>query len=168
MASIAARAGVAVQTLYSSVGSKSHLLVALVDHVRNQARIPDLDRSLIEVTDPVELIRIGARMPSNVLRVGSDVFRLLRDVAPSEPEVAAVWSRVQRHIRAGVEAGIRRLEDLGALREGLTVDRATDMIIASTGAEAALSLLDSGWDHDDIGDLFERLGVAMVLREDLR
>lgn len=166
MSAIAARAGVAVQTVYSSVGTKSHLLVALVDHIRHQARVPELDRSIAEVSDPIEMFRFGARMPSDVLRVGADVFRLLRDVAPSEPEVDEVWQRVQGYIRTGVETGIGRLESLGALRQGLTVEKATDMIVASTGVEAALTLLDLGWTHEEIGELFERLGMAMVLRED--
>lgn len=166
MNAIAARAGVAVQTVYSSVGTKSHLLVALVDHIRHQARVPEIDRSIAEVSDPIEMFRLGARMPSDVLRVGADVFRLLRDVAPSEPEVAEVWARVQSYVRTGVETGIRRLEALGALREGLTVEKATDVIVATTGVEAALTLLDLGWDHDDIGDVFERLGVAVILRPD--
>lgn len=166
MAAIAARAEVAVQTVYSSVGSKGHLLVALVDHIRSQARIPELDRDVLEATEPVEMFRIGARMPSDVLRLGADVFRLLRDVAPSEPEVAEVWAGVKATIREGVEAAVRRLDELGSLRPGVTVTSATDMIVSSTGVEAALSLLDLGWDHDQIGDLFERLGMAMVLRDE--
>lgn len=166
MSEIASRAGVAIQTVYSSVGTKSHLLVALVDHIRDQAGVPELDRSITQITDPMEMFRFGARMPAEVLRLGADVFRLLRDVAPSEPEVAEVWERVRGYVRAGVEAGVRRLEELGALRKGLTVEKATDMIVASTGVEAALTLLDLGWDHDSIGDTFERLAIAMVLHED--
>lgn len=166
MAAIARRAGVAVQTVYSSVGSKSHLLVALVDLIRVQARVPQLDRAILEATDPVELFRIGARMPANVLRLGDDVFRLLRDVAPLRAEVAEVWAQVKGHIRAGVEAGVRRLEEIGALKEGLSVMLATDMIVSSTGVDAALSLLDLGWSYDKIGDMFERLSMVMILRDE--
>ncbi len=160
------RAGVAVQTVYSSVGSKSHVLVALVDHIRAEAGVPSMDQQVREALNPVDIFCIGARMPSNVLRIGADVFRLLRESPlPNQRSPRSGPGSRERFERVS-KKGVRRLDELGALRDGVTVTSATDMISSSTGLEAALSLLELGWTHDEIGDMFERISMMMVIKDE--
>lgn len=166
IAEIAAEAGVAVQTIYSSVGSKAELLIELVEVARHEADIPALDRRRDELTDPAEIPRLGARLRRQLMERSGDIMRLLFETAPVEPEAAAVWRRTMDGSRAGIAAAMRRLEALNALRPDLDVDTATDTVFALSHPTTYLVLLDLGWSHDRIENWLADLVARAVLASD--
>ena len=147
---IASEAGVAVQTIYSSVGSKAELLAALAESIGTSADVPALDRAGDVADDPLDIPRIAARLRRNLMESGGDVIRVLLEVMPSEPEVAAIWQYWDSASRAGIAGSMHRLKDLEALTPDLTIERATDRTSAITHPYVYLELLEHGWGHDEI------------------
>jgi AcrR family transcriptional regulator len=132
---IAEEAGVAVQTLYSTFGSKQGLLLALVDTVRDQARAQELGARMDRTDDPRELVGIAARIRRHVLELGGDIVATFREGAAGDAEVRAAYEVGQGRTREGVGRLCSRLEAVGALRPGLTHKRAVDQVVAMFSAE---------------------------------
>lgn len=148
---IAEEAGVAVQTLYSTFGSKQGLLLALVDTVREQARSQELGQRMDETDDPRELVGLAARIRRQVMELGGDIVATFREGAAGDPEVRAAYEVGQRRTREGVGRLCSRLEAVGALRPGLTHKLAVDQVVAMFSAEIYQELTGphSGWTPDE-------------------
>lgn len=166
VAQIAQRAGVAVQTVYSSVGAKSELLIALLEVSRSGAGVQQRDQAAIEATDPHEILRIGNGILRAVIEGSGDVFRLLIDNAAADPDVGAAWEQAQRHIQLGVQAAVQRLAEVNALPPGMSVDRAVDIVSVVFSPKVYLGLLDRGWTHDEVQSLFEDMVPKTILGPD--
>jgi AcrR family transcriptional regulator len=162
---IAEEAGVAVQTLYSTFGSKQGLLLALVDTVRAQAQSQELGARMAHTDDPRELIGLAARIRRQVMELGGDIVATFREGAAGDPEVRAAYEVGQGRTREGVGRLCSRLEAVGALRPGLTHKRAVDQVVAMFSAEIYEELTgpDSGWTPDEYeGWLAERLAEILL------
>jgi AcrR family transcriptional regulator len=154
VAQIAAEAGVAVQTIYNSLGSKREVLEQVLDPgTSDEPETPDADIGWI-----VEQWR-GA-LPS-----GTRAFRLIRDAAAVEPAIAELErKRAQRRL-AEYEAAAHALERRGLLREGLTVRRAAATMFAIGHPEIYRELvLDGPWD-DTLWATWARSALRAALLE---
>src|SRR5689334_2573040 len=67
MKAIGEAAGVSVQTVYDSVGSKASLLLALNDELDNVARIRDLAASLAAAEFSIDVIALPVRITRAIL-----------------------------------------------------------------------------------------------------
>lgn len=76
MAQLAAEAGVAMQTIYTRVGSKPAVVEALVDAIDEEARVPALAKRTGETTSATEVLAL--------------VVRLTRQ--PQEPPPGCSWA----------------------------------------------------------------------------
>jgi len=158
---IAEEAGVAVQTLYSTFGSKQGLLLALVDSVRAQARTQALGDEIVRSDDPREMVRLAARIRRQTLELGGDVVATFREGAAGDPEVAAAYEETHRRTREGIGRFCARLEAVGALR----AERAVDQVAAMFSAEIYEELTGprSGWTPDEYERwLAERLAAILL------
>jgi AcrR family transcriptional regulator len=162
---IAEQAGVAVQTLYSTFGSKQGLLLALVDTVREQAESQELGERMVRSDDPIEMVRLAARIRRQILERCGDVVTTFREGAAGDADVAAAYEEGQRRTREGVGRLCSRLEAIGALRAGLTHKKAVDQVAAMFAAEIYEELTGprSGWSADEYeGWLFDRLSEILL------
>ena len=150
VASIAREAGVSVQTIYSSVGSKADLVVALLDVVRAEAGIQAVEASIADFDDPGALLVRGIHMQRELMERTGDIIRLFIDTAPSEPDVEAVWRGAMERSWAGVRETVARFHVLGALAPGLDPDAATVRLFVLGHPQTFVLLLDRGWDLDRI------------------
>lgn len=126
---IAAEAGVAVQTIYNAVGQKRDVLAAVVDAALAGDAAPRPPRETIgeqiaATTDPREVIRIAVAFWLAARGRTEDVFRVVREAAALDPEVAALeramdLRRLDSHRQAAAEIDAR-----GPLREGLAREEA--------------------------------------------
>jgi AcrR family transcriptional regulator len=165
---IAEEAGVAVQTLYSTFGSKQGLLLALVDTVRDQTDAQELGERMRRSEEPREMVRLAAHIRRQILERCGDIVATFREGAAGDREVAAAYEEGQRRTREGVTGLCARLQTLGALRTDLTLERAVDQVAAMFSAEIFEELIGprSGWSPDEYERwLAERLG-EMLLRPD--
>jgi AcrR family transcriptional regulator len=134
IAAIAAEANVALKTVYVSFETKSGVLRALWNlRLRgDEGDAPVSERpwyrEVLEERNPARQLRLTARYSREVkLRVGS-LFEVIRGAAVVDPDIAALWERIQREFHANQRAIVESLADKNALRSGLTVDRAADIL----------------------------------------
>jgi AcrR family transcriptional regulator len=134
MAAIAAEANVALKTVYVTFETKSGVLRALWNLLLrgDEADTPVSERSwyreVIEEQDPERQLRLTARNSRLVkLRVGA-LFEVIRNAASVDSDIAALWDRIQREFHANQRAIVESLENKKALRPGLSVDRAADIL----------------------------------------
>lgn len=130
---IAARAGVTVQTLYLAWGSKRALLHGYFESVL--AGPADSPEEIIERFNDLDVGDIIAELATTVGEVAvraAIAWRLYRDAAAVDPEIAADWEELQRMRRATFRR-IIGLVPATSLRAGLTTDAAADAawVIAS-------------------------------------
>lgn len=122
IAQIASDAGVAVQTIYNSVGSKRDLLERVLDSAA--------DERAVEEPDSGRIIEQLVESWCEAMPRTAAVFRVVREAAAVDPDIAALES-ARRDLRlAGYEAAAQLLERRAALRAGLTVRRAAATMFA--------------------------------------
>jgi AcrR family transcriptional regulator len=134
MAAIAAEADVALKTVYVAFETKSGVLRALWHLVLrgDEEDVPVAERrwyrELLEEPDPERQLRLNARNSRvGKLRIGN-VIEVIRAAAPIDPEIAALWDRIQIEYHANQRAVVQSVHEKGALAASLDVDRATDIL----------------------------------------
>jgi len=149
VAHVAREAGVAVQTIYNSVGSKRDLLRRALDVDAAKALfVPDQ-------LDPERVIEELVEFWRGALPRAARLVRLIREVAAVDSEVAAL----ERHQLANYEAAATLLE----LPEGLTVRRAAATIFAIGHPDVYRSLvIEGGWD-DSLWATWARTALKAAL-----
>ena len=165
VADIAERAGVAVQTIYDSVGSKRALAMALVETIDEQAAVPDLAAQIATAAQPEQLIELHVRITRYIQERCGDVVAALESAAVLEPDVQAALAEGNRRHRAGAETVAGRLAELGALRAELTTTEAASLIEALTSASSRRLLLGNGLSFDAYESLLNRALQRLLLNE---
>jgi TetR/AcrR family transcriptional regulator of autoinduction and epiphytic fitness len=144
MQAVADSAGVSLATVYLYFGSKPALVRSLADLVTSAADL-SVGRVLAE-PDPARQLEIGARILRKLHQRSEVVADVLRTGAGADPELSREWRRWQnRHLDA-VRAVAQSLEGSGALRDGVDVRSATDVLYTIGGPETFRQLVrDRGW-----------------------
>lgn len=144
---LAEQAGVAVQTIYATFGSKPGVVVGLLD-LMDRETVGPIVRRLMAEDIPEEQLELVAALERQVREAGADVLRLVA-AAASDPEIAQVWREGYDRHRQGVARVCERLGRGGHLRKGLSVEEATATALALTSLEAYDEVIDRrGWSHD--------------------
>ena len=135
MVAIAREAGVVVETVYRSFGSKAALFAAVVEAALaggvERAEVPVEERpaiaAIIAETDPAKQVALYAATQPGIHRRGGPLLRAVRDAAAVDPEVARVWSELERWRYEGQARMVGLLASRGALRDALSVETASDL-----------------------------------------
>ena len=152
MTDIAAKAGVAVQTVYFTFHTKAELLSACYERavLGEDAAPPPLQpwyAETLAATSGEKALRAFAVGNGSILAriaVLDDVVR----AAVHEPEAIAVRNRSEELRRAGYLQLIDHCERQFGLREGLDRDSATDLLLTFGGAALYRTLVvEYGWSH---------------------
>ncbi|MEO6827157.1 MAG: TetR/AcrR family transcriptional regulator, partial [Microbacteriaceae bacterium] len=123
---IAARAGVTVQTLYLAWGSKRALLRAYMNSTLESNTGPhDQVGDRFAGMSPREVLEAVAALVGTVAGRSAIGWKLYRDAAATDPEIAEDWAELQR-LRRGTFAAILRNIPVSALRSDLTPESAID------------------------------------------
>ncbi|GAA4899867.1 hypothetical protein GCM10025789_17720 [Tessaracoccus lubricantis] len=161
MADIAERSGFAVQTVSYFFGTKpkvlSQLIVTTIDEaIRHGAERQGhlaWDRDEPGVTSGEELIDAFVDVGHDILMVAAPLMDVARVGALVDSEVAEVYAFHEQWRHRDYARFARWLGELGALREGLGVERATDITLTVFGPEVYLALGTArGWSGDEIRD----------------
>lgn len=162
---IAERAGVAVQTVYFHFGNKRTVLKEAVDiaAVGDDEPVPMLDRPLYrqfaEERDPERLIVLFVQGATEILGRIAPIMGVVRDAAGADPDMAEQWQTNQEQRAVAFRVFSQRLADLDALQDGMSVDDATDILLALASIEVYLLLSARGWSPQR----WERWITAMIL-----
>ena len=130
---IASRAGVTVQTLYLAWGSKRALLRAYLEStLADGSHAPGDVSSRFTDQGPAGLITQLANVFVETANRSAVGWRLYREAAATDGEIAADWAELQS-LRRATYRGILGLIPEVALQPGLTTESATDTawVIAS-------------------------------------
>jgi AcrR family transcriptional regulator len=149
VADIASEAATAVPTVYASTGGKSAILATLV---RDAERDPIVEQSLEAIRDsqlPVDVIRItahGTRLDNERYH---DLIQVMVSAAATDDTAADTLRTSDRLYRHTLGKTAVRLQELEALKEGLSVPRATDVLWFYFGHRSWRLLAEQRWSWDD-------------------
>jgi AcrR family transcriptional regulator len=170
MDAIAAEAGVALKTVYVAFETKSGLLRALWNHLLRAGRdeVPVAEqqwyREIVQEPDPERQLRLLARNARMVkLRIGG-VLEVIRSAAPTDPDIGALWGRIQSDFYANQRVIAASLDEKDALRQGLTVDSATDILWTLNISNVwHLLVLERGWSPEQFERWMAELACSQLL-----
>jgi AcrR family transcriptional regulator len=156
MAAIADEAGVALKTVYVGFETKSGVLRALWNLLLrgDEESTPVADRrvyrDVLDERDPERQLRLNARNSrAGKSRVGT-IAEVIRSAAPGDPEIDALWERIETEYHANQRAIVESLAEKHALRPGLDVDRAADILWTLNHPTLwQLLVRQRGWTPDD-------------------
>lgn len=157
MSSVAAAAGVVVETIYRAFGSKASLFAAVVDAALaggvERSEVPVEQRpaiaALIAETDPVRQVELYAATQPGIHRRAGPLLRAVRDAAALDPDVAKVWTDLETQRYAGQRRFTDRLASRGALRSDVDADTAADILFVLTAlAVHDMLVLERGWSRE--------------------
>jgi AcrR family transcriptional regulator len=149
---IATEAGVAVQTIYNSVGSKRDLLSRVLDFAaageRAPAPVPQFMREQGErEPDPRRIIAQLIEFWRGALPRTAPIFRIIREVAATDPEIATLERTRAAQRLSNYEQAAKLLAERDTLRSGTTIEAAAATIFAIGHPESYRALvLDGDWD----------------------
>lgn len=159
MERIAGEAGVALDTIYASVGRKPTLLKLLVE-----AALSGTDEAVpAEERDYVRRIRTAPRAAeklgiyAHALRLIhprlAPLVRALRDAAAAHPSLASLWREISERRRRNMELFAADLIATGDVRSDLDREEIADVLWTMSAPELYLLLVDErAW----LPDRFER------------
>lgn len=147
---IARQARVAPATVYAVGGGKNGLLRTLITSGTEAEDIPGILARIEAITDPRELIAFIVHATREKFEHWSDLMRQVVAAAPQEPNVREIQQIAHTSMRGGLSLTARQLEGMGALREGVDVHRATDLLwIHLCNAAYFVRTDDLGWTLDE-------------------
>lgn len=149
---IAARAGVAVQTVYFHFGNKRSVLAQVADvaAVGDDEPVPLLDRPWVAqmraASDASRAVDIWCEQSADIFARVAPILRIVRDAASTDPDMAAQWDTNQQQRRTAHRMLAEHLAERGALRPDLMVQEATDVVFALISLELYVLLTSQcGW-----------------------
>jgi AcrR family transcriptional regulator len=141
LAQVAARAGVAVQTVYFHYGNKAALLKEALDvaAVGDDEPVPLLERPWVRQIqaepDPRRVIALWVAQGRVILERVAPILSLVRGAMGTDPDLAAQWRVNEEQRRTAYRFLVALLNDRHALRPGLSADEAADLAFLVESAE---------------------------------
>jgi AcrR family transcriptional regulator len=171
MEQVADEAGVALKTVYVAFATKSGLLRALWDlrlkGDQEEAGVAERSwyREVVEEPDPGQQLRRNARNARMVKQRIAGILKVLRSAAPVDPDAAALWHLIQSDFYDNQRAIVQSLHARGALRPGLGVARATDILWTLNHPDVWLLLVgERGWTPGQWERWFAATACGQLLR----
>lgn len=174
MAAIAAEAAVALKTVYVTFESKSGVLRALWNLLLrgDEGEAPVAERAwyreVLDEPEPERQLRLTAQSSRLVkLRVGA-LLEVIRNAAPTDPDIGRLWERIQSEFHANQRVIVESLAEKRALKPGLSVDRAADILWTLNHPSVwQLLVRERGWTAEEHERWWGDVACAELLRDDL-
>lgn len=166
MSAIAGAAGIALDTVYATVGKKPMLFKLLVETAISgqdqpvPAEARDYVRAIRVQPDAAKKLQSYAAALRAIQPRLAPLFRALQAAAPLDPDLQALWQEITQRRAANMRLLAKELAATGSLRKGLTVPMVADIIWSMNSPEFYLLLVEQrGWSPEE----FERwLGDAWI------
>ena len=148
MPAIAQAAGVALDTVYATVGKKPALFRLLIELAisGSERAAPAEERTYVrairEEPDAARKLRIYAAALSEIQQRLAPLFRVLQGAAALDPELAALWQSISQRRAKNMRLLAADLAATGRLRRDLSVARAADIIWSMNSPEFYLLLVE--------------------------
>lgn len=166
--SIAEAADVSVETIYKAFGGKRGLVRAIWDQgLSGAGPIPAWRRSdemRVLETDPRKVIQSWGRFVTEVAPRAAPILLLIRTAAATDPEMATLWQEVDEAQLTRMAHNARHLRDRGALRDGITLEQARDVLCVYSSPELYdLLVLRRRWPLERYGSFVAEGMIAALL-----
>ena len=169
MKAIAAQAGVSEKTMYLAFGTKATLLRQVIQLAvqGDEAPVPLSERPewrAVVAGPKIEVFARFAAMNAALMTRTATIIALGETAAATDPELATYRDRAHTMTRESLHALAAELQRRGALRSGVSVQDAADLLYAIAADESVFLRLtrDCGWTPDRYADL-----IAHTLRANL-
>lgn len=139
MEQIAAEAGVAVQTVYYTCGTKGQLLWEAMEYAAaGEFDPPPVSqrswlREAMTTTSPLRALAVAVEHSADIYQRAAPLWPAVNAAALEDPAVERNWSVITAERRNGMGRLIARLADLSGLRRGLDFETATDLMFVLNG-----------------------------------
>jgi AcrR family transcriptional regulator len=170
MAAIAEEAGVSLKTVYVVFETKSGLFRALWHRSlrRGDEETPVADqewfREVLEAPDPTQVLRLNARNSRQVKERIAPLGSVLLSGAAADPEIEALSTRIWVEFYENQREVVKELHRRKALKAGLTVKRAADILWTLNHPRVYLLLREErGWSPDDYERWFADISCEQLL-----
>ena len=174
VAEIAERAGVAVDTIYATIGASPHSCrswsrrrYAGTDHPVSAEERDYVQRTMAAATAREKFAAYAQGIVAIQGRL-APIFLSLRDAAANESYCAALWTQISDRRAANMLRFAADLRSTGELRADLSDDEVADVIWTMNAAEYFDLLAQRGWTPERIGewlaDAWTRLLLNLTFR----
>jgi AcrR family transcriptional regulator len=167
---IAERAGVAVDTVYASVGRKPQVLRELVETSLSGTDqvVPAEQRDYVQqvrtAPDAAAKIAIYAQAVAQIHPRLAPVFLALRDAAATEPDCAALWTSIADRRATNMHLFAADLRATGELRADLSDDEVADIVWSMNAVEYwVLLVTQRGWSPERFGEWLSDAWTRLLL-----
>jgi AcrR family transcriptional regulator len=170
VADIARGAGVSVDTLYSSVGRKPQLLLAVHDMELAGGAAPadaeqrDYVRRIRAATTGADKIAAYADALADVLPRTVPLLDALREAGRTDPECRNVYQSIGERRAANMRTFAADLRSTGDVREGLDDDEIADVVWAMNGPDFYLLLRSRGRTPEQYAAVVRDIWTRTILK----
>jgi hypothetical protein len=124
-------------------------------------------REVLEEPDPERKLRMAAHQSRRVKERAGALMAVIRSAAPSDPDLAALWDRIQSDFRDNQREIVRTLHASKALRRGLGVERGADILWTLNHPDVwQLLVVLRGWTPAQWETWFRETASAQLLEPD--
>jgi AcrR family transcriptional regulator len=168
IASIAADAGVSVDTIYKSFGGKAGLLREIrARALEGERAVPAEKRSdelHLRESDPRKIINAWGALTAEIAPRVSPILLLVRSGAATDPEVRLLQDEMDADRHRRMTENALRLAHAGHLRAGVTVAHAADVLWTYSSPDLyELLVLKRGWPPERYGRFVAEAMIAALL-----
>lgn len=167
MAEIADAAGVALDTIYATIGPKPALFRQLIELAISgeDSAVPADERTYVQEIqaepDPRRKLQRYARAIREIHGRLAPLVDVLREARRGEPELAALWSEIAARRASNMHRFVAEVAATGGLRADIALDEAADLVWATNSPEFYLLLIaERGWTPEQ----FERWLADLWIR----
>jgi AcrR family transcriptional regulator len=169
VALIAAEAGVSAETIYKTFGGKPGLVRAIHERgLAGRGKAPAPDRSdaiSAHEADPRAILRHWGKLAAEVSPLVSPILLVARSAAAVDPELGSLLAETDQSRLARMRHNAGVLAQRGFLRDGMTVERAAEIMWALVSPEYyELLVVRRGWTASAFGDFIAEVMIAALLK----
>jgi AcrR family transcriptional regulator len=147
---IAAEAAVSRQTVYVHFGSRTGLILALVQHLDTHGPLPDLIEQVVQAPDALAALDAVVRLHAEYSPVAYPVARVFMTTRHLDPALEVAWEDRMQARRGLYQEVADRLARDNLLAAPWTTESATEVVFAMTSWQLWEQLVvDGGWSQDD-------------------
>jgi AcrR family transcriptional regulator len=170
MPAIARAAGIALDTVYATVGKKPSLFRLLVEAAisGSDRELPAEERDYVHAiraeTDAARKLQIYAGALRNIQSRLAPLFQVLQGAAPLDPGLGALWQGISQRRAKNMRLLAKDLAATGRLRKDLSVAKAADIIWSMNSPEFYLLLVEQrGWSPEEFEHWLGNAWIRLLL-----
>ncbi|MCQ4212812.1 TetR/AcrR family transcriptional regulator [Streptomyces longispororuber] len=164
LATVAAEAGVALNTVYASVGGKPALILAMAKDSADDEQTDHTRQQILATQDGPEILRLTAEGTRVVIERHDKTLTVLMDARNSDADVAKAADFAMSHYRGVLDSIADRLCELGEVRTELSRAQVRGVLWFYFGASAwTTSVRELGWSYEEASSWLQHQAAAALL-----